>query len=175
MTETTMTGRAVNRALLARQLLLERSSMPVLAVIEHLVGLQAQLPNSPYAGLWSRVDRLTFAELSALIADRAAVRMVMMRSTIHLVTTADAYRLRPVLQPMLERRFRSSPFTNALNGADIDGIVDAARRALDARALTLAELGELLAGLFPGRDPASLAQAARTYLPLVQTPPRGLW
>lgn len=175
MTEATMTWRAINRALLARQLLLERSPMPAQAAIEHLVGIQAQLPNSPYPGLWSRLEGFSFSHLSTLVTDRLAVRIAMMRSTVHLVTTADALRLRPVLQPMLERRFLSTSFAKALSGADIGTIVDAARQTLDERPLTLAELAKVLAARFPDRDPTALAQAARTYLPLVQIPPRGLW
>lgn len=175
MSSAVLSRDALNRALLARQLLLERSSIRADEALRHLVGLQAQIPDTPYVGLWSRVQDFHFEDLADLVDGRAAVRLVMMRSTIHLVTAADAVQLRPVLQPMLEHRFQSSPFAKALAGADLEAIVEAAREALEQRPLTFDELGKLLAAQWPERDPNALAQVARTYLHLVQTTPRGLW
>ena len=91
--------RALNRATLARQLLLQRSQMSALEAIEHLVGMQAQAPFAPYYGLWSRLDGFTGDELSGLLTSREAVRIVLMRGTIHLVTAKDCHRLRPLVQP----------------------------------------------------------------------------
>ena len=78
--------RALNRALLARQFLLERAELPADAAIAHLVGLQAQQPLSPYVGLWSRLAGFRPDELAGLITDRKVVRIALMRSTIHSVT-----------------------------------------------------------------------------------------
>jgi len=69
-----LTSRALGRALLARQLLLERRSMPVEAALEHLVGLQAQAPLAPYVGLWSRLAGFDATELADAVVDRRAVR-----------------------------------------------------------------------------------------------------
>ena len=85
-----LTRRAQNRALLARQLLLERStSHSAEGAIEHLLGLQAQTPRDPYLGLWSRLDGFDPETLGALLTDRQVVRMTLMRATVHLVTAGD--------------------------------------------------------------------------------------
>ena len=77
--------RALDRALLARQSLLERRSMTPIEAIEHLVGLQAQAPLAPYVGLWSRLVDFDPADLSNAIVERRAVRTSLIRATIHLV------------------------------------------------------------------------------------------
>lgn len=150
--------------------------MSALDAIEHLIGLQAQAPFAPYYGLWSRLDGFTGEDLSGLLLSRKAVRIVLMRGTIHLVTANDCNRLRPLVQPALERMLR----TNATHGkplaaVDVTGVVEAAKRLLDAEALTPAEVGARLAEHWPDTPPGSLAEAARSLLPLVQVPPRALW
>ncbi|MEN3320817.1 MAG: hypothetical protein V7643_4219 [Mycobacterium sp.] len=173
---TVLSRRELNRATLARQLLLQRSPMSALDAIEHLIGLQAQAPFAPYYGLWSRLDGFTGEDLSGLLLSRKAVRIVLMRGTIHLATANDCNRLRPLVQPALERMLR----TNATHGkplaaVDVTGVVEAAKRLLDAEALTPAEVGARLAEHWPDTPPGSLAEAARSLLPLVQVPPRALW
>src|SRR6266850_7352710 len=92
--------RTLNRALLERQMLLRRRKLGSLDALEHLVGMQAQVPNTPYIGLWTRLEGFQPADLAQLITDRRAVRIALMRSTIHLVSARDCLRLRPLLQPV---------------------------------------------------------------------------
>src|SRR5215467_7662904 len=169
-------ARSLNRALLARQLLLDRtSSFGAADTVAHLVGLQAQTPRSPYIGLWSRLAGFDPDELARMLVDREVVRIVLMRSTIHLVTADDCRFLRPLLAPMLARRFAQSAWTTGVPGVDLDEVAAAGRRLVEEEPLTLADLGARLAGEFPGREPAALAQVVRSYVPLVQVPPRAVW
>ncbi len=171
-----LTTRALNRALLARQHLLARVAMPAEAMLEHLVGMQAQVPANPYVALWSRLEGFEVGELEKLIMERRAVRTSLLRTTLHLVTARDALRMRPVLQPVLERGYASgSPFHKQLVGVDLDALTAAGRALVDDEALTTAQLGRRLAERWPDRDPVSLAYAVRYLVPLAQIPPRGLW
>jgi hypothetical protein len=173
---TVLSQRKLNRATVARQLLLQRSPMSAFDAIEHLVGMQAQAPFAPYYGLWSRLDGFTGDELSDLLTSRKAVRVVLMRGTIHLVTAKDCHRLRPLVQPALDRMLRANAtHGRPLAAIDVNAVVDAARQLLDAEALTPGEIGARLAGQWPDTPPGSLAEAARSLLPLVQVPPRALW
>ena len=167
--------RTLNRTLLARQHLLDRVAMPVPAMIEHLVGLQAQVPRDPYVSLWSRIKGFDPLELERLLVERLAVRMTLMRTTLHLVTVRDAHELRAAMQEVCERGFRSSPFRRRLEGVDMAELLAAGRTVLEVRPRTIAELGGELAPLWPAHDPSALAYAVRYLLPLVQPPPRGLW
>ena len=97
--ETMLSLRTLNRALLQRQLLIERSAMTAQEAVAHLIGLQAQAVNPPYVGLWTRLARFTVDDLGGLLLDRKLVRMALMRSTIHLVTGDDCLGLRPLVAP----------------------------------------------------------------------------
>ena len=166
--------RALNRALLARQGLLRRWTIPPVEAVERLVGMQAQAPDPPYVGLWTRLEGFRPDDLARLVEERAVVRIALMRSTIHLVTARDCLALRPLLQPVLDRGFRGA-YGRRLEGMDTAALADAARALVEERPRTYADLGAALGERWPDRDPAALAAAARTLLPLVQVPPRGLW
>jgi hypothetical protein len=170
-----LSRRQLNRALLGRQMLLERVRLSPGAVMERLVGMQAQTPLSPYVALWSRIEGFDPADLARLLTDRQAVRIGLMRGTIHLVSDRDALTMRPVIQPVGDRTWQSSPFRKALIGVDLAAVLARSRQALEERPLSNAELGKVLAPEWPDRDPSSLAYASRFFLPLVQVPPRGIW
>ena len=101
---TVLGTRALNRAALARQLLLERAELPALDAVAHLGGLQAQEPQEPFTGLWSRLAGFDPAELSALLVERRVVRTHLMRRTVHLVTADDALAWRSRHDAMLLQR-----------------------------------------------------------------------
>jgi hypothetical protein len=168
--------RALNRATLARQFLLERTTRSVPDVVEHLVGLQAQTPHSWYLGLWNRIAGFRPEAAADRLTDRSLVRIALMRSTIHLVTARDAHGLRAAIQPVLDRDLHHNQLHgDGVRGLDVDEVVAAARPLLAERARTSRELGALLQARWPDRPAAALAYAVRNRLPLVQVPPRGLW
>jgi len=171
-----LSRQTLNRATLERQLLLRRASRTALDAVEHLVGLQAQIPLNPYTGLWSRLERFRPDELAALLEERRVVRTVVMRATIHLVSADDCLRLRPLVQPVLHAELGRHPeFAPRLRGVDLEPVLAFARRLLAERPRTGGELRAALAERFPEHDPAALAYACRCLLPLVQVPPRGVW
>ncbi|GAA0447600.1 winged helix DNA-binding domain-containing protein [Streptomyces sp. NPDC046215] len=169
-----LSPRALGRALLERQLLLRRATLPALDAVEHLVGLQAQSPLDPYYALAARLDGFRPEDLARLLASREAVRIAVMRSTIHLVSARDCRTLRPLLQPVQDRGFRSN-HGKRLGEVDLDRLAARARELVAVRPYTFHELGRELAGEWPGAVPQDLAMAARTLLPLVQVTPRALW
>ena len=176
MTTRLLDSRALNRATMARQLLLGRAARPPLEVVRHLVGMQAQVPHDPYTGLWSRVEGFEPESVSHLLDQREAVRIGVMRGTIHLVTADDCLLLRPLVQPVFEGQlWRHRDFSPQLRGVDLEPVLAYGRSLLDERSLNGRELRALFAKRFPGADPAALVYACQMRLALVQPPPRGLW
>lgn len=159
MSERVLTRRELNRATLARQLLLERKRLTPTAVIERLVGLQAQWPPAPYVGIWTRTTSFDRAALERELAKGTIVKAAVMRQTLHLVTRADYALIRAA---MSETNF---PWESA------------AARKVAARVRTLAAAGpvttaEALAAL---RLDARLWRAARSAAHLVHHHETALW
>lgn len=171
-----LSRRALNRSLLDRQLLLRRSSLTVTQTLEHLVGMQAQVPEAAYIGLWTRLENFMHDDLAQMLLDRRAVRMALMRSTIHLTTEQDALRLRPLVQPVLDRDlYKNSTHAKGITGLDMGDVVAYGRALLEEAPRTIKEMGELMNHRWPEHPASSLAYSLRNLLPLVQVPPRGIW
>ena len=149
--------------------------MAALDMTEHLVGLQAQDVLPPYLSLWSRIRDFEPAAISEALADRSAVRVLLMRGTIHLVTAEDCLGLRPSVQAMLDKITRNSQLSKLAAGVPRHELAAAGRAALASEPLSLRSLGSALADTFPDHPPQALANTVREMLPLVQVPPRGMW
>jgi hypothetical protein len=168
--------RTLNRTLLARQLLLARVTTPPLEVVEYLVGLQAQVPTSPYVALWSRIGAFDPAAVSEAVLAGRLVRMALMRSTIHLVTVEDALSLRAVMQPVLNAElYRNRTWSAGLEGVDVGPVLAVGRALVEDRPRPLRELRTAMAERFAANDATTLAYAVRNLLPTYQVPPRGAW
>ena len=167
-------NRALNRSLLARQLLADRHTMTAADALTHLVGLQAQEPLEPYVGLWSRLAGFRPGELSELLANRGAVRTHLMRRTIHLVTADDCLALRALHQPMLESRMLNV-LRRRLPGVDLATLAAVGRPHFERELSTLPAVGRAVGDHWPGVAARDLGDALCSVVPLVQVPPRGLW
>jgi hypothetical protein len=167
-----LTTRALNRATLARQLLLERARETPLRAIERLAGLQAQLARPPFVGLWSRLERFRREDLTRLVLGGQAVRATMMRGTIHLVTARDYLRLRPALQPALDRMI-PAPARGAANARELERLLTRARAFFGEEPRPFEALRADLSRLHPGPDLRRMVYAIRLRLPLVLVPAAG--
>jgi hypothetical protein len=173
MAPETLTPRRLNRATLARQMLLAREPVGVVEGVEHLAGMQAQDPGPPFVGLWSRLEGFRADDLRTALGERAVVRATLMRATLHLASTADYRVLRAALEPVLAEALRVLGARGA--GLEVDPVLAAARRLLAGAPRTFAELRALLAEEFPDVSDRALGYAVRTRLPLVMVVGEGRW
>jgi hypothetical protein len=175
MPNTILTRRALNRATLARQMLLRREPVKPATAVERLAGLQAQAARPPFIGLWSRLDGFKREALVRAIERQQVVRGTLMRGTLHLVTRTDYVRFRRTLQPMLTAGLRSI-LRGRMDALDVAGAVAEARAWFDEAPRTFDALRAHLDDRFPGADVRGLAYAVRMELPLLQVPaPADRW
>lgn len=166
--------RQLNRTLLARQLLLERQNLDCSQAIEALGGMQSQIPNPPYIGLWTRLSGFSKPQLTAALETRAVARAPWIRSTLHLVTADDHQRFQAVIQPALAKGLRSF-FGARAKRLDIERLIAIAKPYLEAEEPAIGALRDKLQEHQPDEDKQAMAYAVRSYLPLVQVPPSGTW
>ena len=172
MADATLTQRQLNRATLARQMLLERAEdVAVPAAVERLAGMQAQEPKHPFVGLWSRLAGFEAQALRRAVAQREVVRATLMRSTLHLFSAADYAALRLALQPPMAVALRV--LGARAEGLDPDAVVAATRALLAGRPLTFDAIRAGLQERFPDVNDRALGYAARTLVPLVMVPDAG--
>ncbi|MCX5214343.1 winged helix DNA-binding domain-containing protein [Kitasatospora sp. NBC_00240] len=173
---TVLGTRALGRATLARQLLLDRADLPVLDAVTHLGGLQAQEPQEPFVGLWSRLRAFDPATLSALLTGRAVVRTHLMRRTVHLLGADDVLAWRARHDAMLRQRVLGT-YRRELAGTDLDELAAAGRAVMaDGEPRSMGELARAVAERWPQPGPRPLGEMlVAALLPTAQLPPRGLW
>ncbi|HEY5318837.1 MAG TPA: winged helix DNA-binding domain-containing protein [Solirubrobacteraceae bacterium] len=174
MEPATLTTRQLNRATLARQLLLERAQIPVPDAVKRLGGLQAQEPKPPFLGLWSRLEEFRESDLADALHDRSVVRATLMRGTLHLATAADYAAFRAPLQTVLSRGMVAALRERA-QGLDPAAVLPAARALLEERPRTFDELRTLLQEAFPEVNHRALGFTVRMLLPLVMVPTDDRW
>jgi hypothetical protein len=168
----TLSLREINRATLARQMLLARERVTPIAAIERLVGLQAQWPRPPFVGLWSRVADFERSQLTTLFDSRTVVRATFVRATIHVVTAKDFLALRPIVQTVLDSAMQGI-LKERLDGVDIEALTRRARALLEKGPLTFEDIRDAFLRDDPDCDERAMGYAVRMRLPLVQVPVAG--
>ena len=164
----TLTERELNRALLARQLLLERAKLAIPRAVERIGGLQTQYAPSAYIGLWSRLAGFERAELTSALERRAVVQGTLMRGTIHIVSPRDYRSLAAGI-----RQDRRRWWLGATRGLITEPqVADVARRTRSLLADGPRRRRELVAEL--GVD-STMWNGVGGWVDLLRVPPSGTW
>jgi len=141
VTVDTLTRRQLNRATLARQLLLARERMSAVEAVERLCGMQAQEAKPPFVGLWTRVEGFRREDLHAALREREVVRAMAMRATLQLMSARDYRAHRMALQPVMTQAMRV--LRERAEGLDLEKLLPAARTLLRQETLPRHAVGEL--------------------------------
>ena len=163
--ERTLTQRELNRALLARQLLLERASAPIPRALERVGGIQAQYAPSMYIGLWSRLEGFEREALTRALSRKSVIQATLMRATIHLVSRRDYWPVQTAIQDGLREWWAR---VNRVDPTRVRENAERARAILADGPRRWKELEELLGG-------RAEAAGIGMWLPLVRVPPSGTW
>lgn len=166
---TVLSKRDLNRALLARQLLLRREPVSSVKAVEKLMGLQAQLARPPFVGLWTRLANFQRSELLQALRKKKLVRVTMWRATLHILSAADYLRFRGSVQPMLTAGMQSV-MKAWKKEIDVVGVIEEARRCLAGRPQIFEDIRAALVEKFPEGHNRVMGYAARTQVPLVMIP-----
>ncbi len=173
MADRILTLREINRATLARQLLLKRATMTAKAAIEQLVGMQAQLASAPYAGLWTRLKDFQRGDLARAIESREVVKVTLMRATLHLVSAADYLRFRTTFNPVLEGAAES--IAKKRTPIDKARVLKVAHDFIAEKPRTFVEISAMLSAEMPDADVGAMRYTVRTHIPMVQVPITSGW
>jgi hypothetical protein len=164
--ERILTPRELNRALLARQLLLERGRMTLPRALERIGGLQAQYAPSMYIGLWTRLEGFARDDLTRALERRSVVQGTLMRTTIHLVSAADYWPFALATRSARRESWLRST-TDGLSARELAGAARRLRPRLAGGPLRRADVEALL-----GKD---RARGVGGWIDLVRAPPSGTW
>lgn len=168
-----LTARDLNRALLARQLLLERARLPLARALERVGGIQAQYAPSSYIGLWSRLDGFALSDLTRALERRRVVLGTLLRSTIHLVSASDYWPFAVGSRAARQTAWLRSD-RKRLSRADLESAAEVVHAELAGRVGHRDELLELARTRDPDR-PTHLWNGLSAWIDLVRAPPSGTW
>jgi hypothetical protein len=136
--------------------------------------MQAQLPQPPFIGLWTRLQTFDPTELAEAIRNHQVVRATTMRTTLHLLSAADYVMFRRTLHPALTEGWAKIAAGRGVT-FDLDEVLDAGRAYIAEAPRTFAQLSTFLSARWPDQDVGALRYAVRTHLPLVQLPTADPW
>ena len=171
MADSTLTQRQLNRALLERQMLLERSDQTLENVVERMGGIQMQYAPAGYIGLWSRMRDFARPMLTRALEERRLVQATMMRATIHTVSAADYWPM-TIGQRRIRRQWSGSVARREIERIDMEGAAAATRELLADCPRRLAELAAYLDARGFGER---AARWVGMWVDLVRVPPSGTW
>lgn len=165
-TPPTLTTRQLNRAVLARQLLLQRSRLTLKQALEQVAGLQAQYAPSMYIGLWTRMSGFQRSLLTTALEKRQVVQGTMMRATIHLVTAGDYWPLNVAIRQG-RREWWIKATRGAVDPVEMEAAAGKVAQFLAGGSKRWTEVVALI-----GKDQAN---AVGLWIDLVRAPPSGTW
>jgi Winged helix DNA-binding domain len=164
--ERILSQRELNRALLARQMLLERASLSLPRAVERMGLLQAQYAPSMYIGLWTRLEDFRREQLTKALERRTLVQGTMMRATIHLASARDYW---PVVLAIRRARKESWLPRRNVSAKRMAGFARRLRKRLAAGPMSRKEIDELLG------EGSVVTNGVNMWLDLVRIPPSGTW
>jgi hypothetical protein len=167
-----LTTRHLNRALLARQMLLARERRPIIGAVEHLVALQAQVARPPFVGLWTRLSGFERSDLLSALHKRTIVRGTALRGTLHVMTARDFIGLRGAMQPAMTEGLRAL-LKERVADLDLKALHRTTRAFFSRGPASFDALRQHIKEKDPTADERAMAYAARITLPTVQVPVAG--
>jgi len=171
----TLTLRELNRAMLARQLLLERAKLDVVTAIERLAALQAQWSPSPYVALWSRLSDFRRERLWSAIERHRVIRARLMRGTLHLVSAHDFYAYAVATQDTQRGAWNRLQVAKGVEPEKVAGLAVAFARTPRAKEEVIAHLRERLGNVFNEQYAWLVWRFVSAHADLVSAPPGGHW
>ncbi len=164
-----LTERHLNRALLARQMLLERAKAPLPRVLDRMGTLQAQYAPSMYIGLWTRTEGFEREQLDRALERRTVAQGTLMRATIHLVSKADYWPSAIGIRQARREAWLKASYRRDYSASQLSSLAGKLRKRLGDGAMSRKEIHELL-----GSD-SVLTNGVNMWFDLVRVPPSGTW